>query len=112
GARAIASTWTPKPVVSGRGGSDWARARPGAVSRIRPATIVDCGLRIAEWRHCVPTPDRAWEPVLPIRNPQSPMRNWLPPQRIDRRQQADFRDIDARGSGDREQDGLCHVARL
>src|SRR5689334_24708303 len=68
GARAIASTWTPKPVLSGSGGKrDWAAVGTGAQRMVRVAST--------------------------LRTPHSAFRTCSAPRCVNRRHQSDFGDV-------------------
>src|SRR5213080_2437391 len=84
GARVRASTWTPKPLVSGSGGSCWAPEGSGAPIRIIATNSAECGMRNAE---CKGRSREANDPSVKFRTPHSALRIRLPSRRVDRRQQ-------------------------
>src|SRR2546425_5006494 len=105
----MASTWTPKPVVSGSGGRAWGLERDGANRKFRPAKNAECGMRNAEckWRRRASN-----DPSLQFRIPHSALRIRLAPRRIDRRHQADLRHIHPRGLRHRSEEHTSELQSL
>src|SRR5437868_10514472 len=90
GARASASTWTPKPVASGSGGRAWELDGSGFKSNIRPATSAECGMRSVECKGGCRT---ASDPSLKLRTPHSALRTCSASRGVDGRHQPDLRDV-------------------
>src|SRR5256885_8665533 len=74
GARARASTCTPKPVVSGSGGSVCPAVGSGAPSTISAPKSAECGMRSAEWSCLVRRARSRSTPALLFRIPHSALR--------------------------------------
>src|ERR1051325_10021178 len=122
GARARASTWTPKPVASVSGGRAWGRERDGDKTHSRPTSNAECEMRNAEWiegrsRPVTALPDRTspFNSAFRIPHsafssiPHSAFRIGSAPRRIHRGHQPDLRDVQPGRLSDGIQYGWGHV---
>src|SRR6266571_2676821 len=114
GARASASTWTPKPVASGSGGRAWGLVGVGAAMSIKPARSAECGVRNAEWTVLPSRPrasqaDRTFPCNSALRIPHSAFRTGSASRRVNRGHQPDLRDVQAGRLGDGIQHGRGDV---